>query len=64
MPNPRLKGLPLEALYEVMINAVKELIDAINYEEGDSSIKAKKRQCEMIHDAIILAKLNEKNGHP
>ena len=62
MPNQRLKGLPLEALYVILLTAVKELLDAINYEEDKASIKSKRKQCEMIYDAVILAKQKEESS--
>lgn len=54
MPNNPYKDLPLESLYELMVSAVKELLEALeSNEDGGIATKAKKKQCEMLYNSII-----------
>lgn len=68
MPNAPYKGLPLDALYEQLVSAVSDLLEALENKE-EIAIEAKKRQCELIHNSILVSKdiarrANSKPGSP
>jgi len=56
MPSSPYKDLPLETLQELLLVAVRELLEAMDgATPGDGvSVKPKKRQVEQLYNAIVM----------
>ena len=55
MPGSPFKDLPLETLQDLLLKAVQELLEAMDAED-QLAIKPRKRQVELLYNAIIQVK--------